>query len=257
MKIIGLLSWYDESPSWLAATVASFAPVLDHLIAVDGAYGSFPGGRARSDLGQAETIMRTADAVGLGVTVHQPSTVFWGNEVEKRSLMFSLGLAQAELWKDWFWVIDGDEVLTKAPSDLRTRLQYIERLACEVTLWTQDHWNDLAPDAAQMMKLPPISRHAMRMLFRAIPDLTVRNRHDIYVGTDPDGEPLYLWGPQEIDPVIAEPLPEVEVEHRSTKRDAARRASSLEYYKIREALGLERINRTMFETLDGNFSEVR
>jgi hypothetical protein len=44
-KIWGLLSWYDESPSWLAEAVASFAPMLDGLIAVDGAYALYPDAR--------------------------------------------------------------------------------------------------------------------------------------------------------------------------------------------------------------------
>jgi hypothetical protein len=38
MKIIGLLSFYDESPAWLSACVAGIGRWCDGLIAVDGAY---------------------------------------------------------------------------------------------------------------------------------------------------------------------------------------------------------------------------
>ena len=256
MRIIALLSWYDEAPSWLAATITSFAPHVDYLVAVDGAYGSYPGGRPKSDPAQAETILRTCDAAGIGVTIHQPQTVFMGNEVDKRSLMFSIAATHADPFEDWYWVIDGDEVLTKAPNDLRTRLQYVQRHAAEVTLWTRDNWSDTAPDVAHVMPLPGESRSSMRMLFRAMPNMRVMGRHDVYVADDKDGEPVLMWGPHDLNPVDAENLLDVQVEHRSTKRDAARRAASYEYYRVRDGLGLESIGRRMMEGVDGNPVQV-
>ena len=37
MNLHAILCWWDESPTWLAATVASLATIgVDHVIAVDG-----------------------------------------------------------------------------------------------------------------------------------------------------------------------------------------------------------------------------
>ena len=254
--MIGLLSWYDEAESWLAATVSSFAPILDHLVAIDGAYAAYPGGRARSDVGQAETILRTADAVGLGVTVVSPRDVWFGNEVEKRSALFRYGLAEATPYEDWFVVVDGDEVLTKYPSDLRVRLEYLDADAAEVTLWNRENWGEIAPDVADRMVLPPESRTSLRMFFRAFPGTHAHGRHDVYIGNDPDGEPVVLWGPDPIGPVPAANLLSVEVEHRSTKRAAQRRKAAYDYYKTRDALGLERLGTRAIETVDGAITEI-
>jgi len=255
VRVVGLLSWYDESPSWLAAAVASFAPYLDHVVAIDGAYAAYPGARARSDLGQAETILRTADAVGLGVTIVEPRETFFGNEVEKRSLLFRYGLVEATPYEDWFVVFDGDEVLTKAPADLRTRLEYIPEDAAEVTLWSRENWSEVAPSAASAIPLPGESRGTLRMFFRALPNLRVHGRHDVYVG-DRYGVETIVWGPEPIGPVSAANLHDVEVEHRSAKRDAARKEASYSYYKTRDALGLEKIATRTIETVDGSYSEV-
>jgi hypothetical protein len=255
VRVVGLLSWYDESPSWLASAVASFAPYLDHLIAIDGAYAAYPGGRPRSELGQAETILRTADAAGLGVTIVEPRDVFYGNEVEKRSLLFRYGLVEATPYEDWFVVFDGDEVLSKAPADLRTRLAYIREDAAEVTLWSRENWGEVVPDVASAIPLPGESRGSLRMFFRALPNLRVHGRHDVYVG-ERDGEETILWGPDPIGPTPAANLLDVEVEHRSTKRDAARRNAAADYYRTRDALGLEKIATRTIETVDGSYSEV-
>lgn len=255
MKVVGLLSWYDESPSWLAATVASFAPILDHLVAIDGAYAAYPGARARSDVGQAETILRTADAAGIGVSIVEPRETFFGNEVEKRSLLFRYGLVEATPYEDWFVVFDGDEVLTKAPADLRTRLAYIREDAAEITLWQRENWGEVAPNVADGIPLPGESRGSLRMFFRALPNLRVHGRHDVYVG-ERDGEDVIVWGPDPIGPAPAASLLDVEVEHRSTKRDAARRNASYEYYRTRDALGLEKIATRTIETVDGSYAEV-
>ena len=255
MKVVGLLSWYDESPSWLAAAVSSFAPILDHLVAIDGAYAAYPGARSRSDLVQAETILRTADAVGLGVTIVSPRDVWFGNEVEKRTALFRYGLVEATPYEDWFVVFDADEVLTKSPSDLRTRLAYIREDAADVTLWSRENWSEVAEDASRAIPLPGESRGSLRMFFRALPNLRVHGRHDVYIG-ERDGADVIVWGPEPIGPVPAANLLDVEVEHRSTRRDAARRNASYEYYRTRDALGLEKIATRTIETVDGSYAEI-
>src|SRR6266498_1360247 len=59
LKIIAILSWFDESPSWLSACVASLARAgCSHLVAVDGAYRLYPDGRPHSGIAQQDAITR-------------------------------------------------------------------------------------------------------------------------------------------------------------------------------------------------------
>jgi len=253
-RVIGLLSWYNESPSWLAATVASFAPVIDHLVAVDGPYAAYPhNGRIKSDPEQAEIIQRTCDAVGIGLTLYQPTEAYFGNEVEKRSLAFALALTVANE-QDWVWVFDADEVLTKYPADLRTRLNCIERDAVEVTLTARQGYED-AGEVGQIVSLPTDSRHDLRMLFRALPGLRVLGRHDCYVA-GPDSDPTFLWGPTTYPVEPAFRIGEVEVEHRTHRRAAHRKQASHDYYRTRDALGLETTGVRLMETPDGRMEVV-
>ena len=253
-RVIGLLSWYNESPSWLAATVASFGKVIDHLIAVDGPYAAYPhNGRIKSDPEQAEVIQRTCDALGVGLTLYQPTEAFFGNEVEKRSLAFTIALANARP-EDWIWVFDADEVLTKYPRELRTRLDCIERDAVEVTLTSRQGYED-AGDVDQIVPLPTDSRQDLRMIFRALPGLRVLGRHDVYVA-GPDSDPTFLWGPTTYPIEPAARIGDVEVEHRTHRRAAHRKQASHDYYRTRDALGLEATGVRLMETPDGRMEVV-
>lgn len=250
MRIIGLLSWYDEAPSWLAATVAAAAPMLDHLVAVDGAYALYPDGRARSEPMQAEVVMRTCDAAGIGLTLHRPQERWHGNETHKRTYAFALANAEAQPGRDWVFVIDGDDVVTRIPSDLRPRLKATERDAAEVTLWEREAWVEKTPEASQGLNLPPITRQHQRRLYRAADEITVTGSHFVYLAKRGD-EYSYLWGPNTFPLVAAADFTDIEIEHRSRHRDRARRESAAEYYRVRDALGIEQTGQRMIETVDG------
>lgn len=242
MKVVGVLSWYQEPPAFLAAAVASFGPHIDHLVAVDGPYQAFDHqGRSRSEVGQVEVIQQTCEAMGIGLTLHQPDAPFFGNEVEKRSLCFRLALSVADPG-DWLWVFDGDEVLMKAPADFRSRLHCIERDAIEVTL-TQRRGLEEFGDVEQFIELPNDSRSDMRMLFRALPGLRVEGRHDVYLAGHGDRTRV-LWAPHGYpgreDAFV---MTDVVVDHRNHRRPAHRRSAANDYYKTRDALGLEALPR--------------
>lgn len=241
MKIIGALSWYDESPSWLAACVASIAPHIDHLVAVDGAYAHYPDARARSERLQAETIMATCESLGVGCTMHRPSTYWLGGEVEKRTAMFQLCQAHRTGFDDWYWVIDADCIVTACPVDLRERLATTDANCVEVMLWERRDWLEEAPEVAQTMHLPTTVEQKMRMLFRAMKDMQVVGTHYTYGGFDANDEWHYLWGSRVLQPDEPETFHEVKVEHRSIYRDKYRRENAKAYYSVRDELGLERV----------------
>jgi len=115
MRLIAIMVWYDE-PSWcLTELVGSLAKAgVDHLVAVDGAYMLYPEGRPQSPGEQAQAILAAAQGGDLGVTLHTPQTVWFGNEVEKRNYAFRLAETFATPDEDWFWIVDADERVQQA-----------------------------------------------------------------------------------------------------------------------------------------------
>jgi len=211
MRVVGLLSWYEEPAPWLAATVASLAQLCDHVIAADGPYAQFPGALRKPASGseQADTIAHTAEGAGIGCTIHVPRSPWWGGEVEKRDWMFRAAeLVTTEA--DWLLVIDADEVLTQVPPDTRSLLEASDKDVAELRIWDRDG-----------------SEVLDRRLLRAVRGLKVEGAH--YVWTTPDGK--VLRGNQTLQELApAEPLWDVRVEHRYRHRDENRQASKRDYY---------------------------
>jgi hypothetical protein len=214
VKIIALLSWYEEPASWLAECVASTAKLCDHIIAVDGPYALFPGALRKPASGteQAEIILHTAAGAGIGCTIHAPRQPWWGNEVQKRAYMFRLaeGMTTAD---DWLLRIDADEVLTTVPSDTRAKLAKTSLDVANVLMWERDD-----------------SQFPIRVLFRALPGITVQQAH--YVVTAPSAVGVKVLCGHEIKHCMepAETLWDVRLEHRSQQRPEARRRLKEEYY---------------------------
>lgn len=241
MRIHALLSFYDESPSFLAACVSSIAPLVDHVIAVDGAYALFPNSLPRSDRLQIETIQSICDATGTACTIHQPADIWYGNEVEKRNQMFKIANAFAEPFTDWYWVIDADCVVTDTPSDLRHTLQHCDEWSVDVALWERRDYLGDVPDAARAITLPTHSAYPLTCMFRVLKDMQVVGTHYVYGGFRPDSEWVYAWAPHFMNPQPSMKIPDIRVEHRSIYRDKYRRELAQSYYKTRDTLGIEKV----------------
>lgn len=231
MRILVLLSFYDERPEWLSACVASCAKFADHVVAVDGAYGLYPDGAPASPAGQAEAIWHTAGALGMGVTLLAPQTVWAGNEVHKRSTMFALAETIAAS-DDWYFVMDADQVVSDVRCDLKARLEATDLDAGEVMFWCHREQHD--PQERPFVS-PMLERQgAVRVLFRAIPGLRVQGRHYQYV--TPDGR--ILWGDYPTE--RAEDLQDdIHIEHRCHLRDLGRAKAARDYYRRRDELKIE------------------
>lgn len=219
MKVIGLLSWYEEPASWLAECVAGLAKVCDHLVAVDGPYALFPGSTRKPASGseQADTIARAAAGAGIGCTVHVPREPWWGNEVEKRSYMFRLAMTMAEPGIDWLVRVDADEVVTQVPPDTRKLLAETDLNVAEVTMWERGDGQD--------------SQFPLRVAFRALPGIRVQQAHYVVTAPAVDGTLRVLVGNDTVhraEPAL--PLWDVRLEHRTGQRPAMRRALKDQYY---------------------------
>ena len=256
MKVVALISWWEEAPSWLAATVASAAKLCDHVVAVDGAYALMPGGTARSEAMQAETILRTCDALDMGCTVVRPKDVWFGNEVEKRTFCFAECRNVVTPGEDWIIVLDGDDVLTHVPDDTKTKLQLTDRDVAEVQLWDRETWiSDETAAAAQNLELPPHSTQIQRRIFRAADEIVVSGAHFCYQARRGD-ETSWYWGTHDhgLTPALA--LHEVRIEHRTKHRDKWRKRQAQDYYERRNALRAETTAVRVMETTSGEVVRV-
>ncbi|MFJ4365071.1 hypothetical protein ACIP4S_13060 [Streptomyces chartreusis] len=219
MRVIGLLSWYEEPAPWLAECVAGLAQFCDHLIAVDGPYAMFPGATRKPASGseQADTIARAAAGAGIGCTIHAPREPWWGNEVAKRDFMFRLAMTMAQPGVDWLLRVDADEVFTQVPADTKKILGETDLDVAEVTMWERGDGQD--------------SQFPLRVLFRALPGIRIQQAHYVVTVPGQDGGTRVLVGNDTCHRAeTALPLWDVRLEHRTQQRSAMRRALKDQYY---------------------------
>ena len=256
MKLVAILSWYDESPTWLAHVVAGAARAgCSHVVAVDGPYALYSSTERTSGVEQHDAIVRACHASGLGLTLHVPDHAFIGNEIEKRNLAFRLA-EQVTTEEDWLLVVDADMVVTRDSlllDDLEeTNLDCASVQLVERFDWHTDDGRSILPAEA---KVSQRSATAHRALFRAYRGLEVVNAHYIYRFFD--GEDYrYLWGPQSLELEPALNLTGVEVEHWSRQRNAERAERQKAYYETRDQARIERVGRLYMETTDGEVAEL-
>jgi len=256
MKVVALISWWEEDPSWLAATVSSAAKLCDHVVAVDGAYALMPGGTARSEPTQAEVVLRTCDALGMGCTIVRPKDVWHGNEVEKRTFCFAECRNVVTPGEDWIIVLDGDDVLTDVPDDTRMRLELTDMDVAEVLLWDRETWTkDETAAAAREMELPPHSIQKQRRIFRAADEIVVAGAHFCYQARHGDKTSWY-WGTHSHGLTPSLTLHEVRIEHRTKHRDKWRKRQAQDYYERRNALRAETTAVRVMETASGEVVRV-
>lgn len=230
MKVIAMLSWFEERPSWLSATVASLRGLCDHIVAVDGAYALFPDARPRSGPEQAEAVIETAHASNIGLTLHRPKHVWRGNEVQKRNHLVQLAMLEAEPNVDWLFRIDGDETVTDIPFGIHTRLEAETLDVGGVTLWTRSHLQgSKAPADIQNRFDTESAERGLRFLIRALPGLRVENYHAGYVAA---------YGPP-LEELPAADYSDLRIEHRHQYRRDDRNKRGQRYYEVRDELGIE------------------
>lgn len=264
MKIHALLVFYDESPSWLAATVASCSKFADHIVAVDGVYSLFPGAGAkpRSSIEQLDAIMSTAYGTGMALTLHQPTEPWWNNEVEKRTASLKLAAATGAVFDDWVVVVDADLVCTHASPHFRKSLEDTDMFAAEYGFW----WDDdvFAEDqAARYARLadynPKVGKSHVRGIYRLVPNMRYDRAHYVVKGEDEEGTEFYIWGQPDLHTPYAAAAnlrDELIFEHRHAFRDKARRTRAQLYYERRGAQGAENLHDVYVEGVDGEALRV-
>lgn len=214
MKLIGLLSWFDEPTVALTRCLAGLSLAgVDHVVAVDGRYALFDAPAAQSAPQEYAAVVLACRELGMTCTIHQPAGP-WADECAKRTFLFGLGWAAAAPG-DWFWVQDADQWVLGAPPDLRDRLAATNL------------------DVAEVLVREDSRAFAMRSLFRAQP-LRVEGNHFTYVTADG----RRLWGRTDLEAAL-DLTGCVTVAHCPQARDASRAAARDAYYERRNAAGVE------------------
>lgn len=256
MRLIVISVFYEEQPAHLAAFITALGKIpVDHLIMVDGAWFLMPDAKPRSDHAQIETIIATADALGIGLTLHQPDTVWQGNEVEKRNASIRIAEAISDP-DDWYLVFDVDEVVWYCGPDLRERLAASECLVAAFELDQRNRVPGIPIRAQQGMELCPITRSSIRRIYKATRGLFYDTAH--YIVGIPWGEGIaYLNGDLEDDPLDCEDLGAVlQLEHRADQRTEWRTEQKKTYYDRRNQLGIESRFNTVMASVDGGLATV-
>lgn len=245
-RIIGLVSWWDESPTWLAATITSMGRFCDHVVALDGRYALYPDQRLQSGTAEVQTIIETARAAGMGVTLHTAPRTF-ADEMEKRTHLFRLGSLEARTEQDWFFVLDGDEVVIEAPPrhEITALLDNTPADVVTATLFerTDPHHDAWRTELGTKLQVEWRYECATPRLWRALSDMRVVGYHYNYVGERLDGSTVELWGQ---DGTVnraqwASLCGKFVLENRNRLRGMQRDADRQQYYTDRDAVGLETI----------------
>lgn len=232
VKVFALLCFYDEEPEHLHRCVSSLAGLADHVVAVDGAYAHYPDAKAASHPSQRFAIVKAAREAGIKRSIHVPPYPWQGGEVEKRAAMFQFARDAGATPADWLLILDGDMHVAKSAGG-REALAAVTEDVAEVTI------HNVRPDDYVYHTYP-----RFRSLFRALPGLTVKWTHFLYVAPKEVGW-RYLWHTPSGHIAEHEPAAnlteDLTLHHRRLDRTAERDASARTYYQQRDARSLERV----------------
>lgn len=244
MKIVVLLNWHDEAPSWLATVVAGAARFCDAIVAVDGGYMLYPGARPRSMPDQAEAIMHAAEAADIECIVHQPKNIWRGNEVEKRNQTLALAGTICTPDEDWLCVMDGDmHVMKTNPEVIRWELQNTDRDVATMTVQEGADFlaDSITAEEALKYELSHEWNSRVRLLYRYKPSLRYGPLHwSVGYQSANGGETRWLWGPSDVE--LAPPvdlLASLVCYHRPHERHYERQVAAKVYYEERDARQIE------------------
>jgi hypothetical protein len=236
IRLVGLLCFFDEPVPALGQCLAGMRYLgVDHVVAVDGRYDFYPGDEFVSAEEQVAAIVMGCRSLGMGCTLHSPQGPWGGNEVQKRSHLFMLGLAECDPG-DWMVVVDADEVYVRSPGggELKARLEAAEEDVARITVRDM---NAAAKNEMEQSKAHP-EFFGLRKLYRAQPIVCSTNHHT-YVTLD--GRRLWTAAGEEHEPEPSLDLRElVEMHHRPGVRDVRRNTAKQVAYETREETRAER-----------------
>jgi hypothetical protein len=204
--------------------------IADRIVALDGAYARWPGGKAKSPPEQAQAIRDAAAEVGLEAIVKIP-TRLWAGQVGKRSALIALAAKDS----DWVQVVDADHVPHGTRETVRDALEH----RCTDDVYDLPFFTPANPEveaphewhagmAGQTFSIP--------LLYRVLPKMRYERFH-WWLSAEKDGRPVWLMGiapDGEHLPVVPFPDPTYRVIHMALYRDDAHRLADRAFCNDRE-----------------------
>lgn len=250
MKVYALCSWYDEDPRHLGRLVRSLKGFADVLVAVDGAYATFPGATAESPSVQHGALSDAVRSAGLRPYLVTPDVPWAGGEVEKRAAMFEYARQAGATADDWLLIVDADMALGYGSADT---LGLLEATDCDVA---EVRWHNIQIDGKVA------GEYRFRSMFRALPGLTVERTHWLYTvprecGCGRNWQCPECYGFRQIDSrrtrrfmwllpnghpsdePILDLFGHVTLHHFNSQRGGQRKRRALAYYADRDSRTLE------------------
>ena len=223
MRLVAIMSYFDEQPAFLSAAVSSMALAeVDHLVAIDGPYALYPDSmlRSRSNLEQTAAILGAAHGIGIGVTIHVPNRPWLGNEIEKRNALFDISRAALPdlTSEDWFVIVDSDEYIEKGVGTKAELDQASEDVG---------YYQLLEPDGTP---------NHIRALYRWHPDLCLTKTH---YGFRHGQEGTLLWDGGGLPAAVLVDI--LVLRHMERDSMSERFRNKWAYYRAREDTQIERV----------------
>lgn len=217
MRFVALLSFYDEPDQWLRNLPVSLKKIgVTHMVALDGAYARFPGGKAESPKSNHEALETGCKAAGIELLLAVPKEPWPGDEIQKRTDLFRLG-ETATTEDDWYIVIDGDTFVEKSPKrrNILSLLESTDKNVAEVRL----------------MRGTELQCSDFRTIYRALRGLHCDGNHYTYRA----GDGRLLWGAyskrNEMEPAFHTGIV---LQHMEGKRPKKRQDAAKDYYAARD-----------------------
>jgi hypothetical protein len=231
-SIAALMAFYDDPADTTEAAIRSVQGLVDHLVAVDGAYATFPGGEAKSPDEMRDRIQATAEEIGVDVLFYTPADVWAGGEPEKRDRMYRMADATGA---DWYTILDTD-FLFEYPQGVHAVLDSLDAaLGYEVAKVTLVDY--LAPSEGSDDR---VRQESELPLFYRAAGLGPIHIGPTHFHTWREGAGTHLWGCQNTPQVPWADLTDVvHVQHKWWERTDDRQAQKWGYYVLRDAAQLE------------------
>ena len=217
MRVVALVSWFDEPDHLLEDCVASLRGFCDAVICLDGPYATYFYDDAQSPPSNLAAIARGAQQAGIPVYIHLAHGP-WMGECEKRTAMFRLGERHTTP-DDWFFCIDADERVLEH-GYTRDRLEAATNYDAGTVLLMES-------DSLGCLIIP--------QLFRAHRGITIGPAH--YQYSLPDGRRLWCCHNETVERLDTHH--DIIVEHRVKERSEAREARRWAYYLRRDSQQME------------------
>lgn len=249
MRVWALVVWFDEPVELLERMLRSLDGFVDGVIALDGAYATFPHSGDGSSAPEQHAVFRDV-CRELALDLVLPAGRVYASQADKRQHAFRLAQRHGTLFSDYTMIVDADEAIVGGDAAaFRARLldgpQFETGMVWLDTLEPEQGEADRSLRGIHHPRNSScVSGVGYRRVFRLLRDLRVGPRyHWTYVGLNELGGEVAVKGAGKFNhPTVARhaDLTElVRIENLTWHRDPKRIDAKHAYGQARDALGID------------------